>query len=323
MKILLIDVGDRVQLVNCLKKNCTVIGTEYIDRMSSAAAFVDKFYSTPKIDNINYINFLLDICKKESIDFLIPLHEGEFYALCNNRQKFKNIGTTLLLSNKKIIDICQNKLKTYEFFKRNKISSPKSYSKEEILRLIERNNINFPLIIKPINGMGSIGVFKVNNMDELKFFINYIKEPIIQEYIDGTEYTVDVLCDLNGFPISIVPRERIEVRAGEVLKSRTVMHGQIIKETYGIIRTLVEEIDTTESIKAIGPYTIQCKVTKDNKVKFIEVNPRFGGGVPLTFKAGVDYGKYFNMMARGEEIESAIGKFKEMTMLRYDEAVFM
>lgn len=323
MKILLTDIGDRVQLVNCLKNSCTVIGADYMGGISSASSFVDKFYNIPEFNDSNYINFLLNICKRKSIDFLIPLHEVEFYTLCHNRQKFAQVGTTLLLSNEKIIDICQNKLKTYEFFIKHKISSPKTYSRKEILKLIANNHIYFPLIIKPINGTGSVGVFKVHDINELNFFINYVKNAIIQEYVDGTEYTVDVLCDLHGFPISIVPRERIEVRAGEVLKSRTVMHRQIIRETYKLIKDLVEEVDVADNIKAVGPFTIQCKVTKDGEVKFIEINPRFGGGVPLTFKAGVDYGKYFNMMARGQEIEPVIGKFEEVTMLRYDDAVFI
>ncbi|RMD04325.1 ATP-grasp domain-containing protein [Clostridium autoethanogenum] len=323
MKILLTDIGDRVQLINCLKNSCTVIGADYMGRISPAAAFVDQFYSIPKFDDSNYINLLLDICKSENIDFLIPLHEGKFYTLCENRQKFTSIGTTLLLSSEKIIDICQNKLKTYKFLGKNKISSPKSYSKIEMLKLIENNHVDFPLIVKPINGTGSVGVFKVYDINELNFFIKYIKEPIVQEYVDGTEYTVDVLCDLHGFPISIVPRERIEVKAGEVLKSRTVMHRQIIKETYKLIKDLVEEVDSADNIRAVGPFTIQCKVTKDDEIKFIEINPRFGGGVPLTFKAGVDYGKYFNMMVRGQEIEPVIGKFEEVTMLRYNEAIFI
>ena len=76
-------------------------------------------------------------------------------------------------------------------------------------------------------------------------------------------------------------------------------------------------------VTAIGPYTIQCKITHQNEIKFIEINPRFGGGVPLTFEAGVDYGKYFNIMGEGKEMKPIIGQFEEITMLRYDDAVFI
>ncbi|WPC41062.1 ATP-grasp domain-containing protein [Clostridium sp. JS66] len=336
MKLLITAIGKRVQLIKYLKKNCTIVGVDAGDS-APAANFVNKFYKVPRFNDQNYMDYLLNICKKESIDLLIPLHEYEFDILCENRSKLKKIGTTLMLSHKKIIDICQNKLNTYRFFMENDIGSPRSYSENKILEVLENPNsednvkkflekefkMRFPLIVKPINGMGSEGVFKVRNVKELKFFIDYIENPIIQQYIGGTEYTIDVLCDLKGDAISIVPRERLEVRSGEVSKTRTVMHKEIIEETYRLIKALTKSVSNEEKVSVIGPYTIQCKVTEDNKIKFIEINPRFGGGVPLTFESGVDYGKYFNMMVDGEKIEPIIGQFKEMTMLRYDDAIFI
>ncbi|NMM61287.1 ATP-grasp domain-containing protein [Clostridium sp. P21] len=336
MKLLITAIGKRVQLIKYLKTNCTIVGVDAGDS-APASKFVNKFYKVPRFTDEKYIDSILNICKEEFIDLLIPLHEYEFNILCKNRSKFKNVGTTLLLSNEDIIDICQNKLNTYNFFIKNKIGSPKSYSKEKILEVLEyqkdeeivRNffekelDLIFPLIVKPVNGMGSEGVFKVSNIKELEFFINYVENPIIQQYIEGTEYTIDVLCDLKGKPISIVPRERLEVRSGEVSKTKTVMHKEIIEETHRLLEALAQSVSDKEGVSIMGPYTIQCKVTEDNKIKFIEINPRFGGGVPLTFEAGVDYGKYFNMMINGEEIDPIIGQFKEMTMLRYDDAVFI
>lgn len=320
MKIVITAIGKRVQLIKYLKKSCTIIGVDAGD-LVPAVHFVDKFYKIPKCNEEGYIEILLNICKNEKVEFLIPLHEFEFNILCFNREKFKDIGTTLLLSNKNIIDICQDKFKTYEFFVHNDINTPKSYSKHEIKNMLDNyGQIQFPLIIKPIDGMGSADVFKVSNTKELEFFMDYIKNPIIQEFVEGIEYTIDVLCDLKGNCISIVPRERLEVRSGEVSKSRTAIHKEIIKETYRLIECLVKY---GEDVTVIGPYTIQCKITPKNQIKFIEINPRFGGGVPLTFEAGVDYGKYFNMMVTEEEIEPIIGEFEEITMLRYDEAVFI
>ncbi|MBE6068674.1 MAG: ATP-grasp domain-containing protein [Clostridium lundense] len=347
MSILITAIGKRVQLIKHLKKSCKVIGVD-AGQLVPAINFVDKFYKIPKFNEEGYIDRLVEICKNEKVDFLIPLHEFEFDILCDNRNKFKDIGTILLLSNKKIINICADKLKTYKFFVENYIDTPTTYSKNEIKDILnsnlssKREELKFPLIVKPINGMGSAGVFKVNNLRELEFFIDYIKNPIIQEYVDGKEYTIDVLCDLKGNPISIVPRERIEVRSGEVSKSKTVKHKGIIKETSRLLHCLssaeedlkipnsVLNLSLSDSYKktsyiypVIGPYTIQCKVTSNNKIKFIEINPRFGGGVPLTFEAGVDYGKYFNLMVKEEKIDPIVNQFEEITMLRYDEAVFI
>lgn len=317
MNILLTAIGKRIQLIKHLKRNWEIIGTD-AEELIAGKNFVDSFYNISKYSEKGYIQKLLHICEKEKVDFLIPLYEKEFVTLCNSREDFFKIGTQLILSSKKIIEICNDKWKSYKFFKDNNIDTPLSYSKEELEHILKENkNINFPLIIKPLDGMGSDGVFKINNLKELLFFKDYVENPIIQEFVEGKEYTIDVLCDLNGNVISIVPRLRIEVRSGEVVKSRTEKHDKIIKATF----SLCEKLREYGNIR--GPLTIQCIITKHEEVKFIEINPRFGGGVPLTFKAGVDYGEYFIKMRKGEKIEPIIGEFKEITMIRYDEAVFM
>lgn len=323
MKILITAIGKRVQLIKHLRKHSTIIGVD-AGILTPAMNFVDKFYKIPKYDEFKYIQALLDICKKENIDMLIPLYEREFDILCKNREAFDSLNTILLLSHENIIDICNDKLNTYKFFKANNIETPNSYSKEDIEFLIENcsKKLKYPFILKPINGMGSAGVFKANNKEQLEFFKNYIKEPIIQEFVEGIEYTIDVLCDLKGHIISVVPRERIEVRSGEVSKSRTVMDKNIIKATIGLINKLRQNAKQCEN-SIIGPLTIQCIVNNMGEIKFIEINPRFGGGVPLSFEAGVDYGKYFKYMVKGEQIKPIVGEFKEITMLRYDEAIFI
>ncbi|WP_294182026.1 ATP-grasp domain-containing protein [uncultured Clostridium sp.] len=323
MKILMTSIGRRVQLIKYLKKSCIVIGADAGD-MAPAINFVDEFYRVPRISDKKYVNSLIAICKSEDVDMLIPLHEYEFYKLCNNRSKFGEVGTILLLSSRGILDVCQNKINTYNFFVENDIKAPRTYSKDEIDFLLDHNSklLRFPLVVKPVSGMGSAGVYKVNSLKELRFFIDYVENPLVQEYVEGREYTVDVLCDLKGMPVSIVPRERLEIRDGEVSKSRTVFNKKIIKETYRLMECLAN-LKKDKNISAIGPFTVQCRIDKNGSIKFIEINPRFGGGVPLTFEAGVDYGKYFDMMAAGKKVQSIIGKFKEMTMLRYDEAVFI
>lgn len=314
MKILITAIGKRVQLIKYLRKSCIVIGTD-CGELAPSIGFVDKFYKVHKYYEEEYIEDLIKICKNEKIDLLIPLYEKEFLLLCKYREDFKKIGTILLLSNKEIIETCNDKWETYKFFIQNNIDTPVSYRKIEIEKIFKsekKENIQFPLLIKPRDGMGSSNVFKLNSTKELNFFKEYVSDPIIQEYIDGKEYTIDVFCDLDGKAISIVPRERIEVRSGEVSKTKTVKNKEIINQVMKLC----------ENLRGIGPLTIQCIVTKDKEIKFIEINPRFGGGVPLTFESGVDYGQFFNSIVEGKDIESIIGRFEEKTMLRYDEAVF-
>jgi len=317
MNVLFTAIGRRVQLIKHFKQWHYIVGVDS-GEMPPARYFVDSFYKVPKWDGNNYIEILINICKKEKIDLLIPLFEKEFVLLCENRKAFEKIGTFLLLSHKTIIEIFNDKIKSYEFFTKNRINTPLTFTKESIYAALKKDMVKFPLIIKPLNGMGSKNVFKVKNKKELDFFINYIENPIIQEFVEGTEYTIDVLCDFNGDVISVVPRKRIEVRAGEVSKSKTIKDKKIIELTLD----LCNKVKINKDIKPIGPLTIQC-ITNLKETKFIEVNPRFGGGVPLTFEAGIPYGKYLEEMVKGNHILPVIGNFKELTMLRFDEAVYI
>ena len=320
MKILLTAVGKRVQLINHLKERLYIIGTDASDLVSSKS-FVHKFYKIPKYTEEGYIDTLLNICVNEKVDCLIPLYESEFLILSKNRDRFHEVGTKLILSNSEIIDICNDKNKTYEFLKKNKISCPKVYSDKEIEEIINNGNDSvFPLIIKPKYGMGSKDIFKTNNIKELSFFKDYVEDNIVQQFINGEEFTVDVLCDLYGNYIYIVPRKRLEVRSGEVVKSSTVKDESIINETIKVLNSL-NKIKNND-ISIMGPLNIQFFKNDEGKVYLLEINPRFGGGVPLSFKAGADYSKALSNMIEGKSMEYT-KDFKEITMLRYDEAVFL
>lgn len=130
--------------------------------------------------------------------------------------------------------------------------------------------------------MGSDGVYKINNLIELKFFKDYVKNGMVQQFIEGEEYTVDTLVDLEGKPIYVVPRKRLEVRAGEVVKSSTINDTKIIDETFKVIEHLNKLRDKT-GIALSGPLTIQFFKKSNGEVYLLEINPRFGGGVPLSF----------------------------------------
>jgi len=321
MNLLITSIGKRVQLIKHLKQNFNVIGVD-AGELNSAKCFVNKFYRIPKVNENGYIEALLDICRKEEIKVLIPLYEGEFETLHNTREKFKNVGTILLLSNNEILNVCKDKQKTYEYFLNSKINIPKVYSEEEINDIITYGDLDkLPLIIKPKDGMGSEGIYKVNSLKELIFLKEYKDDGIIQEFIEGEEYTVDVLVDLKGNPVYVVPRKRIEVRAGEVVKSSTVKNKKIIDETLKVIEHL-NKLRNKIGLGLLGPLTIQFFKKNDGEIYLLEINPRFGGGVPLSFEAGANYGQRILEMLDGKQLEYT-KDFKETTMLRYEEAVFI
>ncbi|MCK4968526.1 MAG: ATP-grasp domain-containing protein, partial [Candidatus Aenigmarchaeota archaeon] len=172
--------------------------------------------------------------------------------------------------------------------------------------------IKYPLIIKSNNGSGSNDIYKAENEKELKFFINYNPNSIAQEFIFGKEYTIDLFSDFDKNVISVVPRERIETFGGESYKGKTVKDEEIINQTKKL----------AETIGSFGHITVQC-IKNENKIMFIEINPRFGGGASLSFAAGVNTPRMLIKLLMGKKINHTIGNFKELTMLRHTKDIFI
>lgn len=310
MKLLLTSIGKRIQLIEHLRTGFYVAGAD-ASQWNPAKEFVDAFYQIPRCKEPGYVEALLKICEEEQISMLVPLYEPEFPYLDAARSKFESVGTTLVLSTDKVLAICNDKIKTAEFFEQYLIPAPKTYK-----NINEVTYMSFPLIIKPLDGMGSEGVFKLHNQQELDFFKNYVKSPIVQQCVPGTEYTIDVLCDLQGNPVYMVPRIRLEVRSGEVVKSRTDKNQTVIGATRNLLHCLNEEGTV------IGPMTVQCFVTDEEEVSFIEINSRFGGGVPLSFEAGADYAARMVDMCKNTPCTEDESWQDGLTMMRYDRAVY-
>lgn len=308
MTIILTAIGKRVELIKHLRTKGRVVGVDSSD-FNAGRYFTDEFYLVPKASQAGYIDALLKICIKEKADYIIPLHEAEFDILCDNRKRFEEAGTMLILSDKTIIDICKDKNKTSRFFDKYDIEKPIVYDKEQL------GLIKYPVIVKPADGMGSMGVFVSDDEDDLIYALKKSRNPIIQEMITGTEYTMDVLCNMSGETVYIVPRERIEVRDGEVNKSRVVMDDNILKLSQKVVDALRQEGTVR------GPLTLQCFKMPDGTLKMLEINPRFGGGVPLSFAAGADYAEALLAMCAGKDVVKK--NITSKVMLRFDDSIFL
>lgn len=332
MNLLLTSIGKRIELIEHLKSRFRVIGVD-ASTQNPAKGFADAFYQIPGCREKSYVETLLEICKKEEVSLLVPLYEPEFAVLSEARENFEKMGVKLVLSDGAALDICGDKRKTAAFFEKYKIPAPGTLFPGEAEEIIAGKEADFPLILKPVNGMGSEGIFVAKNRKELEFFYEYAEDALVQECVSGKEYTIDVLCDFFGEPVYIVPRIRLEVISGEVSKSRVDLQRTVIEETGRLLKALNREGCVC------GPMTIQCFVSEDGRgLKFIEINPRFGGGVPLAFAAGADYAAALEKMGEGfisgykSGTSEAAGRpdlnsfrkkeIKELTMLRYSRAVY-
>ncbi|WP_040950289.1 ATP-grasp domain-containing protein [Gorillibacterium massiliense] len=281
--ILFTSAGRRVSLIKYIKDALVQLSPEgtivTADKQKTApAAFVGDVHEIlPEAAEAAYIPKLLEICIKHDIKLVIPLIDTELQVLADHRSEFEKISVCVLVSSSETIRICSDKRNTAAFFRKIQVTSTDSLDVQQIL---SDPIASYPYIIKPAFGSGSVGVTSINNAEELAFFLKYIPEPILQKYIKAREYTVDVLMDFAGKAYAAVPRLRMETRAGEVSKGMTVKDRRIISEAKKVAEALPG---------AIGCITIQCFVTEAGQIIFNEINPRFGGGVPLTLAAGAKY----------------------------------
>jgi len=306
LKILVTAVGSPSSsfLINEFKKNNVyIIGTDS-DSYSHGFFMCDKKYVIPKGKHPNYIESILRICSYEGINAILAGPEEELIVISKNRDYLADLDVKLLIPDHETILTCTDKSKCYSQLKKLNISIPDIY---------DENHLKFPCILKPKSGRGATNVYKVYNKKELTFFIQNVKDPIIQEFVTGTEYTVDILTNWEGIAISIIPRIRLNIESGISMKGITKRDEKIISYS----RKIVEEL------KIIGPSCIQCIKTSKNEIKFTDINLRFGGGSALSFKANINLMRNYLQLLNNENVKPNFQFIENLVMLRNYNEIFV
>ncbi len=314
INVLFSSVGRRVELVKYFDRarkklgiKSNLIGID-IEETAPALNFVDKYYLVPRVTNDNFIEKVLEICKKEKISLIIPTIDTELLLYSQNKERFKKeAGTEIMVSEEKSIKIMRDKILTMKFLKENGLDVPKTLTKEDI----EKENYEFPLFIKPLDGSSSFNNFKIKNKKELEFFKDYVPNPMIQEFAEGQEYCVDVFSDFSSNVITVVPKKRVAFREGEITKGEIVKDRELINVGKKIV----------EILKPIGEINFDCIKTKD-KIVILEVNGRFAGGSPMSFEAGANSPENLYKIFLGEKLEYNEKYCNGMWGLRFDDCIF-
>ena len=312
MKILFTGVGRRIELLQAFRTAALVLNKELkiygADMAGTAPALAYCDYSRKVIamNEPGYIENLLRICADDHIDLLIPTIDTDLLLLSENKEKFEMVGTKVLISAPDKIRICRDKNNTSQFFVDCGLHAPMPVNDWREYKS------GFPAFIKPKDGSSSINAYKVENENELKLYAAQIDEYVVQPFVDGKEYTIDIFCHWDGEPVSIVPRERIQVRAGEVLKTRIELDQTMIEESRRLC----------SAFKPCGPLTVQLIRDKDTGIDYyIEINPRFGGGSPLSMRAGARSAEAILKMIDGEQVENCTDIADGAVYSRFDQSV--
>ncbi len=280
------------------------------DDKSIAFKYADKKVISPLIYDKNYIPFLLDYCKRNSIEILISLFDIDLLILAKHKQQFEEIGTKVIVSDSKIVEICNDKWQTYQFLKDNGFHVPASFlNVDDVIAKIDTGELSYPIVVKPRYGCGSISVAIAYDQEDLHYLTKKAQEDIAnsylkyesaatedkvlyQECLKGQEYGADIINDLNGDIQNVIVRKKIAMRSGET-----------------DIAELVDEPIIKRELERLGMITkhianMDCDVFLVNRVPYIlEMNARFGGGYPFSHMGGCNLPKAIIEWVKGNVVD--------------------
>jgi carbamoyl-phosphate synthase large subunit len=314
--ILITSAGQRVSLIRIFQKEIRklnidnkVYTVDLNPKLAPACHVSDGYKQIVRVTDDFYIENLIDICKKWNVKIVIPTIDTELIVLSQNRDLLISQGITPIISSYDFVKTCRDKRYTNDFFVTNNI---------DIAKPVSRDNLIFPMFIKPFDGSLSKDTFLIKSETDMKEF--YLNDPrmMFMEYIDHEthdEYTVDTYYDKNNFLKCAVPRKRMFIRAGEINKGVTKKN------------ELIECINNNLSHipGAVGCITIQFffnPVTK--RIIGIEINPRFGGGYPLSYHSGANFPYWLiKEYILNENVDYYDGWQENLLMLRYDNEILV
>ena len=280
-----------------------------VNPASPAVHLADRAFEVPYSDDPGYFDAVRAICLRHQIGLVVPTIDDEIPRFAAVRDRFDAIGThgRRLAArhragvHRQVGDVPPP-------------ARPRAWPRR---RRGCRTNCPttppFPLFVKPRSGRGSVQAFAARDAVELAFFLRYVSAPVVQEYLDGPEFTLDLLCDFDGRPLSVVPRERVVIRAGVIDRGRTVQDPRLIALA----------LACAEVFRFAGPVNIQCRMV-DGSPKVFEINPRFSGGIPLTIAAGADFPAKLVDLALGRHVAPAIGSFRgDLWMSSFEASLFL
>lgn len=314
--ILITSAGKRVALVRYFKQtlnrffpDAKVFITDMNPEMAPVSYVCDGSFKVPRVTAPEYPAVLLKICEDNNIGMVIATIDTELLLLSDLKEFFDQKGIYVMVSDKEFITMCRDKRNTGDFFGKHGVRVPQK---------VDKYNPTFPLFAKPYDGSLSTNLHYIKSAEELTLEILSDPKLIFMEYIDKNvykEYTVDMYYGKDNHVKCIVPRERIEIRAGEINKGRTVKNE--------ILTLLKDKLGYIEG--CVGCICVQLFFHPETKdLVGIEINPRFGGGYPLTYMCG---GNYPELLIReyflGESIEYFENWRNNMLMLRFDDAIYV
>lgn len=313
LNVLITAGSRRVPLVRAFQRAVSqhrggnVIVTD-VNPLSPAVHAANRAYRVPLASAPGYLDAVLEIALGERVSLIVPTIDDELVLFGRAVAHFREHGIRVAVSPAQTSELCEDKYATCRYLVERGIPAAASWLPGDLPA-----DVPFPLFIKPRRGRGSVGAYAVRNQRELDFFVDYVADPVVQAFLEGPEFTIDMLCDFSGQPLSIVPRLRDVIRAGVSDRGRTVNDPALIQ----VARTCASVLQFA------GAVNIQCRLVNGQPVIF-EINPRFSGGIPLTIQAGADLPRMLVDLVAGTRVPQSIGRFRDnLWMASYETSIFV
>lgn len=319
ISLLISSAGRRVGLMRCFQQDAArlgvglrVVATDAQPALSAACHFADKAAPVPRCESSDFIPALLEICREESINVLVPTIDPELPLLAANKPLFDRIGVRVIISSLETVSIARNKLFTARHLAAAGIASPRTAPLSEFLKT--SNDWSWPVLLKPVAGSSSAGVRIVHSIEQCLEVSETRSEYVAQEFLTGTEATLNMFVDLAGKLKCCVPHARVETRGGEVSKGTTMRSAEL--------QSLADDIVTALPGLA-GALCCQAMVNTEGRASVFEINARFGGGFPLCHTAGGRFSQWILEEALALPSTACNEWVSGVTMLRFDDAVYV
>lgn len=309
MNFLILAAGTRNKIVQYFRKTFDGIGTVVAtdaSRLGPAIYDADKYYIVPPISSPEYIDVVLDICKKENINGVLSLIDPELSLLAANKDKFDAEKITFIGSSYELCEMSLDKMQMYKWLKEHGYNCARSWmNKDDFYKAVEIGEISYPVFVKPYRGSASISISKVYDKETVDVLFEHDDDLMIQEFLNGQEIGADVYIDMvSGEVVSIFTKKKLKMRAGETDKAVSFKDPAL----FDLIEKFVLEAGYKGQID-IDIFDI------NGKYYISEVNPRFGGGYPHAYESGVDHMKMI--------LENLFGRANVKNIGAYDEGVYM
>jgi carbamoyl-phosphate synthase large subunit len=294
--------GLRVDIVAAFGEAGALTIAADVDLLAPALYVADRIALVPRSDDPGYVAALAALVREHDIRLIVPLSDVDTALLASEGDA---LAPALVLGPSSEVAVTMaDKWLAHQLFEERGIASPRSWLPADV-----PTDACYPLLVKARRGFGSRDIYRAADAVELAHHLAATPvDSFVQEQCQGEEFSIDVLCDLEGRCLNAIPRTMLHSKGGESIKGRSlkdwslIEHGRRVAETIGIR----------------GPANIQCFREPDGTLPVTDVNTRFGGGFPLPLAAGSRFPELALALARGERPEPTVGEFRDgVVMTRF------